>query len=484
MSRALRPSGLLIALLVIGMASCDGGCDRGALDPTGIGGMGVILGAAGTPGTAGAQGAAGNSGTAGANAPGGSGGSRCGDPSCVAQGYVSGTASISAEGSVCAIDTSACNECVDTASFVIRCDDAPVGGANRWTVRMAATDSEIGLLLLLPGRPPNLTGTLVFARLSPDLQLLSWTPITDEVLLAAVGTSKDYGVAPSPSGWIIVGWGLYGIFIHAMDAAGAALGRVDVGDWGGSLLEGPLLVPRPDGPPLVAWVSAASAVAPGTMHVAAVAADGLSVGPTRELTLEDWTRPHGFAFVGDAFFAAIAAGSATNRGQIRVQRIETDGTPTTVVDALTGVNATSVAPVACAGSLCLVYDALPPGTAPPTGGAFQLVRIDATGAGVGNIALVSYNVEHHYAWATPVPIGGDIVTVLGGAPDDVLGVARWPATLSAGLPPTLETVITRWPGQARYVPAIAVRGPDLVVAWGPAPKDRIRIARVTFPSAP
>jgi hypothetical protein len=145
------------------------------------------------------------------------------------------------------------------------------------------------------------------------------------------------------------------------------------------------------------------------------------------------------------------------------------------------VNATSVAPVACGDSLCLVYHAPFPNTNGESGSNFLQQKIDGTGAGVGNIGILSYDSAHNYGWAIPLPLGRDIVTVLGGSTDDDLGVVRLSASLSPDLPVTLDTTITRWPRQAHYVPAIAARGPDLLVAWGPAPKDRIRIARITFP---
>src|SRR6185436_19957341 len=107
------------------------------------------------------------------------------------------------------------------------------------------------------------------------------------------------------------------------------------------------------------------------------------------------------------------------------------------------------------------------------------------GNGIGNIALLSYSIVNGYSWAIPIVMGSSIVTVLGGAPDDDLGVARWPAMLSPSLPTTLDTTIVHWPGQASYVPAVATaRGSVLLIAWGPAPKGRIRIARVTFPPSP
>jgi hypothetical protein len=470
MSRTLRPSGLLIAfLLLTAMGSCDGGCDKGVLDRNGLGGMGVIVGAGGAPGAAGAQGAAGDPGTAG-----GAGGERCGSASCSSNGYLSGPVTFSSN---CSVITSECSECTDAPSFDARCDDAPAG-ANPWTIKIAATDQEIGLLWLAPDDGPT-PPKLQFARLSANLELLGSTLIEADTVL--VDPSKDFSVAPSPSGWIVAG-SMRDIFIHAIDPTGADLGRTRVDTWDGLLVEGPVLVPRPDGAPLIAWVTTMISASPvkGVLHVAAVAADGLSVGPVHEETTLDWTHPHGFAFFGDAFFGAIVAGSATNPGQIRVQRIAADGTLTSVADALSNVNATSVAPIACGDSLCLVYHAPFPNTNGEAGSNFLQQKIDATGTGVGNIGILSYDSANAYAWAMPVTLGGDIVTVLGGA-DDALDVVRFSPTSQLL---TLATSITRSPGQARTLPAIAVRGSDLVVVWKSVTKRRSRIARIAFQPAP
>jgi hypothetical protein len=102
-------------------------------------------------------------------------------------------------------------------------------------------------------------------------------------------------------------------------------------------------------------------------------------------------------------------------------------------------------------------------------------KIDGSGAGVGDIGLLAYDTVRAFRWAMPFAIGSDTVTVLGGATDDGLDLVR---TSSAGLSLTLDSTITRWPGQSLVVPAVAVRGRDLLVAT--APKNRIRIARVSF----
>ena len=203
-------------------------------------------------------------------------------------------------------------------------------------------------------------------------------------------------------------------------------------------------MPRPDGAPLIVWVTTAISPSPvkGVLHVAAISADGLSVGPVHEETALDWTRPHGFAFFGDAFFGAIVAGSATNPGQIRVQRIAADGTPTSVTDALSNVNATSVAPIACGDSLCLVYHAPFPNTNGEAGSNFLQQRIDATGTGIGNIGILSYDSANAYAWAMPVTLGGDIVTVLGGA-DDALDVVRFSPTSQPLTLPHVDHALAR-----------------------------------------
>ena len=522
---------LLLALL--GLTCAAAGCRRGSLDPDG-GGSGMIVGAAGARGTAGAVGTAGdagapgNVGTAGGSAATGTGGgsgqsetgpescsyagitqvrppncaaalcgngvldwcdwssvcgtasireycdgTNVGGASCTSMGYPSGTVACRAD---CTLDWTQCSECVPPAAGgLAQCADAPIGG-NAAIVRMAATDREIGLLWLTPGDGSRLT-TLDFARLAPDLTLLSTTRLETGGLYAAPGTRKAFGVAPSPSGWIVAGWGDAGIFIHAIDAAGTDLGRTVLTGFagGGSLAEGPLLVVRPDGPPLVAFVNQLFSTTDtwGELDVAAVGADGLSFGPAQRLSQDDWLRPHGLTFAGDAFQAAVV----TADGSIRVQRIETDGTPTTVVDALPGTRATSVAPVACNGGLCLVYGGILP--APYHDGAgYMWQQIDATGAGGNTVGFLAFDSVHDYQWAASLALGGsETVTVLGGASDNSLGVTH---TSSLGAPLTFDTPIARWPDARTSELGIALRGRDLLVAWGSPLRNRIRIARVSF----
>src|SRR6476646_6865749 len=388
----------LFLFTLLGLTFAAASCRRGSLDPDG-GGSGMIVGAAGARGTAGAPG---NTGAAGVAGPAGTGGtssgaggdtctsggvtqvrpancgaalcgngvldscdwtSLCGTASirelcdgtnldgasCASMGYPSGAVSCRSD---CTLDWTQCSECVaPAAGGLAQCADAL--SASALTVGMAATDLEIGLLWVSPANASQGT-TLDFARLGPDLTLLSSTRLENGGVYPSSGTSKNLGVVPSPSGWIVAGWGDAGIYVHAIDKAGVHLGRTIVSPLGqGSLAEGPLLVAQPNGPPLIAVVYERYSTTKtwGELQVAVVRADGLSAGPLHTLSQEDWLRPHGFTFAGDAFYAPLVDAD----GKIRLQRIETDGTPTTVVDALPGTHATSVAPVACNGGLCLVY---------------------------------------------------------------------------------------------------------------------------------
>jgi hypothetical protein len=394
---------------------------------------------------------------------------------CAALRYASGTPICSP---TCQLDGSTCSECAAGGPPTVLCADPPVG-VNPWTIRLAATDDELGLLWLAPGNRQD-GATLEFDRLSPDLQLLS-AQVFSTGLTAGVGTSKDFDVAPAPWGWTIVGWGSEGIFVHSIDSAGVDRNQ-SVVHWGGSLVEGPLLVPRPGGAPLIAWVSTGSVVPPGgpssgMLHVVAVDEFGIPSHTVNDLIQDDWTRPHGFTFAGDAFFAAVVVGTPANPGQIRVQRIETDGTPTTVVDALRDVNATFVVPFACDSDLCLNYNARFPGATDDANTAFQWTKVDANGIGANFISILTFPGDS-YRWAAPLMLGGDVVTVLGGAPDDTLDVAR--SSVNGGLSLNLASTIIRYGGQSTTVPALAVRGSDLLVAWGPAPRGHMRIARVSF----
>jgi hypothetical protein len=181
---------------------------------------------------------------------------------------------------------------------------------------------------------------------------------------------------------------------------------------------------------------------------------------------------HSIAFVGDAFYVADTTNIVGNAYQLQLKRIETDGTITTVIDALPGAMVSAPVLATGAGDLRVVYADV----SRPVG-AYVLQKVDARGGAVGSAtALDSGGAPHYYGAATAIAMGTDIVALLSAAVDNALTMMRIGATGATVTPPF---TVAKWPDYS-YPLALARRGSEVVVVWFSGVRgSRIRIARVT-----
>ena len=204
-----------------------------------------------------------------------------------------------------------------------------------------------------------------------------------------------------------------------------------------------------------------------------VASDGRSVSPEHSSSIENFAIPHSVAFAGDAFYAATSAATSSNPYQLRLKRIETDGSFTTVIDALPGVMANVPMVVPGAGDLRVVF-ANNPGSVNSAIG-FMLQKLDERGAALG--PATPLDATNRHGQVTPLAMGADTVALLSAGSGNALEMTRIGATGAVATP---AFIVAQWPPHNGYQLAMARRGSEVLVAWGPGLRGPgIRIARVT-----
>jgi hypothetical protein len=275
-------------------------------------------------------------------------------------------------------------------------------------------------------------------------------------------------VAERPDGWVVAGYAAPELFIHAVDSAGRDLGRTTVENvspdiiWGGM----PTLAARPGGGPLLVWKGV------NGLRAAVVASDGRSTTAPRDLPVVDPTTPPTLftaAYVGDAFYVATPTDSLTNASQLRLQRVETDGTPTTSVDALPGVEAWSPSLVTGAADLRVVYFSQPTGPSPDGYGVvWQKLGL----AGDATSPAILLGGPDDYV-GSAVALGDDTVAAVAGG--TTLQIAHVDGQGNVVTP--LYPIVTATDSYPDWY-AIVRRGSDVVVAWKPDLRGSVGIARV------
>ena len=395
-------------------------------------------------------------------------------PYCRDMGFGSGDVACSAS---CTYDTSGCSECLVGAPLA-RCGPAPVTNAQPLAMAIAATDAEVGLAWAEqdPGHAP----TLHFARLSPSLDLVGATALPDAAFAAAsagLAPPPTLAVAPLPSGWVVAGYAAPEIFLHAIDATGQDVGRlviaqVPAAEAGSGL---PILAARPDGGPLLVWSRA------GELRAAVVAADGQSMtAPVVLATGAPQVLGSPSAIYGrDAFNVAFSIDGGANRRQLRLARVETDGTLTGSYDALRGTdvwNAT-LGPSQAFGSsdLTVVYQRYADPCVTDQGFAVYAQRIGSTGVPLGEAVLVGRPGQYD-GWAESSAFananGSSLLLLREGSWHSTLGVGwikpqgkEFGVASQLAVDPTLALPVVE-PGPARkrrdrgLARASAVRDPD------------------------
>ena len=382
-----------------------------------------------------------------------------GGDTCVAHGWGSGTLACASD---CTPDTSACSECA-AGPRTAACGPAPIV-ASPLTIAIAATATEIAVAV-------EEKLALGLARLSPDLGLVSMTHLTDPKLAAATSFVADVRLAPLPSGWVISAYAGNELFIHALDAAGNDLGRTDVAPIAPSAESIEMtstFAARADGGPLLVCTDG------GKARAAVVAADGLSTTTPVDLAFGGGPARMSAVFIGDAFYVAAAIASGTG-SQLRLVRVEADGTAGAPFDALPGVTVRDPILAAGADDLRVTYEA-----PDPTAGAGSVrvlwQKLATTGAAASDPVELATPADDGVALGLEA-FGADSVALIEGSSG--LGVER---VGPAGEAVTPAFAIMSAPASAglavrRTDQMFARQGADVVAAWHTA--SEIRIARVT-----
>jgi hypothetical protein len=278
-------------------------------------------------------------------------------------------------------------------------------------------------------------------------------------------------LAPLPSGWVVAGATSVDIYVHSFDAAGRHLARKAVDTLADDALYAPpVIAARPDGGPLLTWVSNDG------LRAVVVSADGRSATAPIVVTREISGTPLSAAHVGNAFYVARTVERPGNYEQLNLTRIETDGRVTGAIDALPGTAVSSPQLVPGADDLRLIYM----GSVPSPGGAdptWSLLwqRLAPTGA-AATPPLAVTDQRDFYGDGRAVAFGGDTAVMLWGFGDAFpLRLAR--VASNATLVPPTRLIAGGPPIGASWFRTIVRRGPEAVVLWL-SETGNIQLARI------
>ncbi len=188
---------------------------------------------------------------------------------CASQGYASGTLACVN----CSVDSTGCGACA-AGPRTVACGRSSLQGATLdFGPALAATATELAVVWM----EANPGIQLHFTRLSPDLSVIS-----DTCLMGLTSPDdyapglKRFSAAASTSGWLIAIPHEDGLTVASVDPAGTLKSRrttpfsaTYVG-----IDHMAVLVARPDGNPLLAWVDSGDGGPSGTLFADVLAADG------------------------------------------------------------------------------------------------------------------------------------------------------------------------------------------------------------------
>ena len=330
-----------------------------------------------------------------------------GGATCESRGYASGTPACSQS---CTRNEAACNECLPPGDGLLSCGRGPAGFR---TFGIAAGDSEVGLAWA----HDEATGpVLSFARLSPDLQVISSTIIEQETSGPCQSRWRQIAVAPTASGWLVAVGGEPEVFVIALDLAGQPVGRTVLDRlelYAYATLDSiPLLVPRPDGGPLVFWLANGRA-----RRAAVVSADGRSATAPVDLPMNGTASvlPMGAAYLQGAFHVVAPRGEVDPHRGVKMVRITPQGTIASAIDLLSDESLFIAGVAAGANDIRLLYTSWN-----TEDDAFFFRRISPTGELL--TPAVRLGGARDGRFTNPLAVGND--TVVLSSPVGELGWAR------------------------------------------------------------
>jgi hypothetical protein len=367
-----------------------------------------------------------------------------GGATCASLGYGSGALSCAS----CRLDVSGCSECF--ADPRVGGCAAPLQAAIADDLAVAATPTEIGLAWLETDAWGE--GASHLARLSSSLAAVE---IVD---LDLVSAAQDLGgsilVAPLPSGWVAARWLDPEIVFQSVDAGGARA-RVMVSSVQPADV-GLVLVPRPNGGPLLMWHADSRVV------VSVISDDGRSATPP--VGIANLDRVFGGTsgtFADGAFQLLVSSNDGSQARTInQLVRVGTDGKPGSPLDVLPGLYAAAIVP---GGSdLNLIYPDQ------EGSGALSWRRLGTDGVPLTTPTTVPDVVSLYLPPA--VMLGGDLVVMLPRVeyypgPTGTLLLTRVDSTGALATP---LFSIASFPKGTHSPYAVAARGTDVIAAWSSA----------------
>ena len=383
--------------------------------------------------------------------------------SCTNRGYGSGVLTCT---NVCTADDSTCSDCKPNGASLLDCRPAPITFPDVIAFAIAATDNEVGLAQIDQSLQ-TYGSRLTFARLDSKLALINAVGLEDTAQPGPFQGIPIFAtaVAATSSGWLIAGCSGIEGFVHAVDAGGKKVGRAVVPNNDSTCLSGSglSLVPsQAGGPTLLLWRTYYDGFA-------ALVRSDLSVSlPTHLGSLSDLAGGPSAVWSGDAFYVEVPI-----PGALRVLRIATDGTKTTVADILKGESLLAPSFVQGASDMRLTYTGLPVGGRNELDYAVLWRRLASSGQPL--TPPVTVGIYPNFLGRSPaVAFGDDTVVLLNGSDEEELAVARIDRDGKV-VKPAFDIATSPYYGLSQY--DMVRRGTEVVVGWL-RPGQYLKLARV------
>lgn len=378
---------------------------------------------------------------------------------CATRGYGSGNLTCT---STCTIDDRSCSYCAPIGGPMISCGPAPIAFLNVGSFSLAASDREVGLTQIDYGVNTD-SSRLTFARLDAALGVINVAGLDDTISPGPLqGLSIDSAVGASiGAGWLVAACATGRLVLYAVDANGKKVGRTMLSDGtddrdqcsAGTVS----LAPAPNGTALLMYQTWY-----GDFRAVVIGNDGSPQGTSAPIT-DPAALLVGLptaAWTGDAFTIVVpfeTPGDYTT--VVHLLRLTSDGTLSTIGDILRDEFVYAPVVVTGASDIRLVYMGTPPG-----GSQFDRPTVLWREVGAMGELLsgaVSLGATPRYvSTLRAVAFGADTVTLLNGAYQEQLSIARLDATLALS-----NLDVAKTPIDDLQVYDMVRRGPDVIVGW-------------------
>ena len=386
-------------------------------------------------------------------------GADLGGVSCTSLGYGSGSLVCT---STCVLNKNGCDDCMPVGNELLSCGKPPFDAGSTTMFALASSASEIGIAWLHDVAYGQ--AVLSFARLSRQLEVISSSTVWQGDDTGSCSSQwQRMAVAPLPSGWVVAVDGDPEVFAFALDATGQPVARTLV-DQGrpnfANIVATPLLVPRPDGGPLLVWHHIS-----GSPRAVLIATDGRTASAPIDLPVTAYplsNSPIGAVYLDGRFHLLAhhmpAGGAGPSKG-LTLVHLGSDGAIESSADILPDETISIAGVGAGAADIRVVYAATDPtAQAMPTDDVL-FRRIDSTGNPL--TAAVRIGQRADLIVSSPmIALGGD--TVFLHRPDSYAKVS-WMRLDPAG-GPRAQGVIASVPFQL-YQHDLVQNGSEMLAGW-------------------